>query len=626
MMKRQTNLQSAIERGQLEEIECVLQEDVAVPENWEQLIPNNCGEREKITAMLHFYHAMQKHTLEDDYPVRATLALIAKGSEYLSQGGNFSEGILVLGQTRVGKSTLVNWLRGTEYEVRETDTGETELVPRENSLKEKTVTSAFLRSETTYPQLVYCEQENQKKALFVDMPGFRDSRGVAHEIAAGVCTQMLSLHCTSWKALILVCEDANLYAPSGLADALQSFDMLGKIIKRDPDKINNLLFILNKSEKSPSKVFARLKQILHDNQKTLSEDARFFLEHLIASNPETHCVVIKYPEGALRDNILKRIQIMRSFPSKELNLLSYHKEVRKFESLIQRLAEYRSSQSAELEKQQAYIVKVQRERIQNLLEKLQALKFLEKAYVGVVPKNLITEAQRSHGLLNAQLVLRERLISMLRRSVGYFERICPKPSYEGRIDGDTLQIIGAIKERLVVVNRFFNQLECLPEFSVRVQAEPIKNDCSDELIKEIEADNQRAQEDVGRITAKIERLTSAREPQRPHGFVNRSSTAAKKETPDLLHFALAAQSNGFQAAPSSTASEVVVKEGLRPVIASNFVRQRIEALNRQAPTVGSAVAASTSIYQRSVANSVPVSPSSVQKSRVQEPGGRPYPG
>src|ERR1043166_4326255 len=83
--------------------------------------------------------------------------------------------IFVLGYTKSGKSTLLNYLTGCIYK-RYTDEETYEDKAVLVSGEEKAKTGHSVESETTYPQVIMKEGDD---FVYIDLPGFGETRGTA---------------------------------------------------------------------------------------------------------------------------------------------------------------------------------------------------------------------------------------------------------------------------------------------------------------------------------------------------------------------------------------------------------------------------------------------------------------
>ena len=112
-----------------------------------------------------------------------------------------------IGATRAGKSTLINYLDGVEYELLEDD--EETLVPKErkgNYKKLKCAGQYSTSSQTLYSEVIKIVKDNQVYH-FADLPGFFDKNTAKNKsILAALGLPILIQKAENIKAIVFVLE------------------------------------------------------------------------------------------------------------------------------------------------------------------------------------------------------------------------------------------------------------------------------------------------------------------------------------------------------------------------------------------------------------------------------------
>ena len=133
-----------------------------------------------------------------------TINLVREGLEQFNidnTGGLTGRSVVVLGDTGVGKSTLINLIAGKQLRsVYDDRTGKT-FVEANDPLRGFKI-GHNLRSETFVPHKFVHDG-----VMYWDCPGFTDNRGVAQEIANAVCIQKIFETSREVKVLIMIDDD-----------------------------------------------------------------------------------------------------------------------------------------------------------------------------------------------------------------------------------------------------------------------------------------------------------------------------------------------------------------------------------------------------------------------------------
>lgn len=452
-------LQLAIMAGRVDIVSLLLEHDAEIDEKAVKKALDDCADPNvirQIRALIHFYHYLQHQSLDEDFAMGRTLGLIRISIAKLSPFHGLDNAIILIGKTGAGKSTLANNLAGVEYELVSEDDG-TERLKQVGEMAEQALTSFHSESETYYSQILI--SDNNAFNL-VDMPGFRDTRGIPWNIAGGLSAQLLSSCFKTVRALVLVCLDADLYDKriEGIRD---SFEMLGNIINERSELIENVLLVVNSAapiriKLGASGILKRIKFILDD--KDLSNKAKYILEHLT----EQHIVVMDVPSRDYRDLILARIAKNKATAFNDFNFSCYHKEAEKFKTLIARLKNYYKQIQNELNIQTLWMVQSQQEALANVKARLNPKEFVFQIEITMGPKDLIEKKKALREGLAIQKDIFHQLNELIGQLEQQLEKDYPFTSLSGHIfTGDILEEILQRQEQLKIVDQFFQNIQTL---------------------------------------------------------------------------------------------------------------------------------------------------------------------
>jgi hypothetical protein len=162
--------------------------------------------------------------------------------------------VLFIGATRAGKSTLINYLDGVEYELLEDD--EETLVPKEkqgNYNKLKCAGQYSTSSQTLYSEVIKIVKDNQVYH-FADLPGFFDKNTAKNKsILAALGLPILIQKAENIKAIVVVLEYKIFSTTAG--DVGRDFEKISKhitqLFKRNFENNTNTLNILFAITKPP---------------------------------------------------------------------------------------------------------------------------------------------------------------------------------------------------------------------------------------------------------------------------------------------------------------------------------------------------------------------------------------
>lgn len=165
-------------------------------------------------------------------------------------------GALFLGMTGEGKSTLLNYLYGINYQ-KYVASGIKKVRPLGVELVK---TGDSTRSETLYPQIVRFPYQPY---VGIELPGFADTRGEIEETCAAVAISSLTTNLIALQALVLV-SSWNSLESSKMLNYRHAASCLGALLHKDPNTTENLLLVVTHLEKdlSVDDVRERLRDLL----------------------------------------------------------------------------------------------------------------------------------------------------------------------------------------------------------------------------------------------------------------------------------------------------------------------------------------------------------------------------
>lgn len=203
---------------------------------------------------------------------------------------------VIIGGSGVSKSTLTNFLHGTDYALTYDDAGQDYVTPC-NDVPEITPTGVR-KSITKKAQFI---RVNNK--VYVDLPGYFDDEGIEVDIARAFQIGELPKLFTKIKAIQLVVTHNDLY--KGRFDSLaKTFREAGLIIANSPEE--NAKHILLTVSKPNANLLAKLQGDLKAYQKLVfNQLLTWYEESIISLEPDDLNYPIKYALENIRvENIV----------------------------------------------------------------------------------------------------------------------------------------------------------------------------------------------------------------------------------------------------------------------------------------------------------------------------------
>ncbi len=443
----------AIGLGRSDIVALLLEHDAMIEEEMLEIfdaLPEG-EEKNAIEALIQFYSHMQKQTLEEHIGVGKTLALISESMDVLSEFKGLEGAVVYIGETRVGKSTLINHIMGIDYEPKRFERGQKYLKPNK---KEYAKVSNDIGSETTYPEIFPLDE-----SFLVDLPGFEDSRGEPWDIALGISTEMLSSSFKSMKALVLVCDGHDFFN-ANIDSVFRSFKMLGKIVNQQPELMENVVLILNKADaddaqEGSSLVLEQLKYFGRQEKREFSPEAKYVLKNIKPEN----IFIIKHPSSEFRTEFMDRMNKIGSKPFKSFNFSSFHPDVQKFKTLFERLKTYREEVAQNLHGRRHWFF----EKTGELLEKTEKTILdteLSTQFLRVLPQDLQQLQEVVENAYVSATELREDALALLNSLRKYMnEQYQDERLPFSILEADLLSEINKYQSLLSVIDGFYKKVQ-----------------------------------------------------------------------------------------------------------------------------------------------------------------------
>jgi predicted AAA+ superfamily ATPase len=256
-----------------------------------------------LEKVMHADDVFDESALKDEYMTRVSLiaqdfgiqfdkvfSLIEEANIYhQSQTSLTDNGILLLGATGTGKSTLLNFMSGCLYQkTKKAGKSMRELI-RGHEISE---TSHRARAQTRFPVIF-----NHESYSIVDLAGFLDNtentsvgKISSYDIVAAISMELLSKKFKTISGLIACCTQAQLTAERPPLELQETFRHIGRIIKDNPELTNNVrLFITKNIDLVQSEVIEGLQQLAVDFSS--DEDMCAFLNIFLNEEKAAHRII-----------------------------------------------------------------------------------------------------------------------------------------------------------------------------------------------------------------------------------------------------------------------------------------------------------------------------------------------
>jgi len=180
------------------------------------------------------------------------------------RGAEGKTGVLFMGLTGHGKSTLINFLSGVDYEIKRGRGGIKTVVPKSGSAEIARVGNTTI-SETLFPQVI---APKKGEHVFVDLPGFEDTRGNAEEVCAAASIFMLTKQLSGIQGILFICSWDS-FNDVRMVPYRKVAANVGAMIAANPETNKNIVLVVTKPEGGemptmPQDVRERLEDLCKD--------------------------------------------------------------------------------------------------------------------------------------------------------------------------------------------------------------------------------------------------------------------------------------------------------------------------------------------------------------------------
>lgn len=152
---------------------------------------------------------------------------------------NLAGGILFLGRTGVGKTSVVNECLGADYHKEQTGPKKFRLVAQHREVFKVGHSS---KSETFLPGIAPYGESH----YIVDMPGYDDNRGKSQKIANAIAMQWVQFCFSTISGLVLTCDERDFY-DSKFTPIRTSFEQVGRLLEPYSGEGSPLMLAITKS-------------------------------------------------------------------------------------------------------------------------------------------------------------------------------------------------------------------------------------------------------------------------------------------------------------------------------------------------------------------------------------------
>lgn len=233
-----------------------------------------------------------------------------------------SAALIFVGQTQIGKSTLVNAHTGVSYETAEDQFGLPCTQPCPTSIvKEFTKTGNGQSSETLFPHI----QLSQDKTYYlVDMPGYSDTRGKPQQMSSSIAFQCLPEHFTHIKGIVIGCNESALME-HGFVALRQTLENAGRLL---PDfsttAPNPIVFAITKStgQRNPANVLKTFNALLTTEYNTAQTEDKLAVKRalLYLINDPSRILFVNPTNSTSIAVFNQKITTLTQLPIKQFNL------------------------------------------------------------------------------------------------------------------------------------------------------------------------------------------------------------------------------------------------------------------------------------------------------------------
>jgi hypothetical protein len=208
--------------------------------------------------------------------------------------------VMYIGETGNGKTTIINYLTGTEYEKLDGNINDNFLIPKNvssNRLLKTSDTESIGYSETLYAEVLPSDA-NSNEIFFVDLPGFRDKREESDQSVVAELSLPIILNNTEMLKAIVIVMNFGIMFKRNPAERLERIknlcEYLPQIFNNFEETIKkvNILFAITVSEdqerkKQDSTLLKSMETQLGDLEKM--ENKKYANEMIIREKSKNDC-------------------------------------------------------------------------------------------------------------------------------------------------------------------------------------------------------------------------------------------------------------------------------------------------------------------------------------------------
>lgn len=247
-----TPLEMAIERRDLTLVKLLLDYGAVVnaPERFEISASLNSELiTQEIAALIKTRLVWRKHMQDHEIKYEKILYLIKGIPNYTNTTNR--KGILVFGRTGFGKTTLVNYFLGQNYDIgRAPTTPRSMAIPRGEIIPNGGTIGQGINATTRVPMPhPYHPDIN---SVLIDMPGFEETRGKELEIASALSMERIKHNLSAIQCIVFVCSFAGLVEDVPPLGYYAGARHIGSYFE-DMSNVN-LLFVVTKTERNPENI------------------------------------------------------------------------------------------------------------------------------------------------------------------------------------------------------------------------------------------------------------------------------------------------------------------------------------------------------------------------------------
>lgn len=291
--------------------------------------------------------------------VTRTASLLQEADAYVQAlPASINSAVISSGVTGVGKSTVHNFLHGTDYEAYFNINGEKVLRPC-NTVKEISPTSSNSTSATQLPVI-----HDIDGYTYIDMPGFDDTRGKEADIRTSVLPQLLAPKFNTIKAIQVVITDAELFG-TRRTELRKTLRKIGLMLQKNPEQLSqHLLLVVTKPNKDRFENLAKNDQVAYEKQihdllrnwlsdeisKLPKDYADYPINFVLQNLQQNQVVLVDASRVETRKNYQDRLRALpEPIASEHFKFTNFDKNTEIFKHFIQKIDHYAQALAEEID-------------------------------------------------------------------------------------------------------------------------------------------------------------------------------------------------------------------------------------------------------------------------------------